>query len=108
MKKFRSIIKSDNGVAGVITAVLLVGLFISIIAFIQYSYVPMWMEQKESEHMGDLANQFIQLKYSIDTLSVNSRPNSRISVPIKLGSEEMPFFDSIRSYGSSPVLAASS
>lgn len=100
MNRFRKIGNSDRGAAGVVTALMLIVLFVSFIAFVQSVYVPRWMEQRESDHMGDLANQFAQLKYSIDTLSVTARENSKISVPIKVGSEEMPFFDTVRSYGS--------
>lgn len=95
---------SNEAVAGVLTALLLILLFVSILAFIQSVYVPQWMKQRESEHMGELANQFGQLKFSIDTLSVNSREYSQIAIPIRLGSEEMPFFDTIRSYGSLNII----
>jgi hypothetical protein len=62
------------------------------------------MEQKEAEHMNNLASQFSQLKFSIDTLTVSSQLNSQISTPITLGSDKLPFLKSIRSYGSLNVL----
>lgn len=102
--KLKNLMNSNRGAAGVVTALMLVALFISFIAFIQSVYVPKWMEQKESDNMGDLANQFGQLKFSIDTLSVNAKENSKIAVPIKLGSEEMPFFTTVRSYGSLNII----
>lgn len=104
MKKIRKIINSNKGVVGIVTALLLIGLCVSVIAFIQTVYVPTWMEQKESEHMGDLANQFGQLKFSIDTLSVIEKQNSKISTPITLGSAEIPFLQTMRSYGSLNIL----
>jgi hypothetical protein len=104
MIKIRSLKDSDEGVAGVIVAVLMIGLLVSGIAFIQSIYVPEWMEQKEAEHMDNIATQFSQLKYSIDTLSVTSQSNSQISTPITLGSDKLPFLKSMRSYGSINVL----
>ena len=80
MIKFRSLKDADDGVAGVIVAVLMIGLLVSGMGFIQSVYVPQWMEQKEAEHMDNVAIQFSQLKYSIDTLSVNCN-----SISIVLG-----------------------
>ena len=104
IKNMRKLISSNEGVAGILVALLLIGLFFSAIAFVQSVYVPQWMSQKESEHMGDVANQFSQLKFSIDTLSVLNQPNSQISNPITLGSDEMPFLNTMRSYGSLNLL----
>jgi hypothetical protein len=104
MKKIRRLADSDEGVAGVIVAVLMIGLLVSAISFIQSVYVPEWMEQKEAEHMDNLATQFSQLKYSIDTLSVSAQSNSQISSPITLGSDKLPFIKSMRSYGSINLL----
>jgi len=104
MIKFRRLLDADDGVAGVIVAVLMIGLLVSGIGFIQSVFVPQWMEQKEAEHMDNVAIQFSQLKYSIDTLSVTSQSNSQISTPITLGSDKLPFLKSMRSYGSINVL----
>jgi len=95
---------SNDGVAGVVIAVLLVGLFLSFIAFIQAVYVPQWIEQEQAKHMGDIGNQFAHLKFSIDTLSITNQPNSQISIPMTLGTDEISFMKSIRSYGSLNVL----
>jgi len=95
---------SEEGVAGVVVALLFIGLFISFIAFVQTVYVPQWMKVKESEHMDQVANQFSQLKFAVDTLTVSAQGYSVISSPITLGSKEMPFLSSSRSYGSLDIL----
>jgi len=100
---FRNIQESEEGVAGVVVAMLMIGLVISAFGFVQAFYVPQWMEQKEAEHMDTVLNQFSQLKFSIDTLSVISKKYSAISSPMTLGSKEMPFLSSIRAYGSLEV-----
>jgi len=54
--------------------------------------------------MGEVANQFSQLKFSIDTLSALGQPNTQISTPITLGSDEIPFLSTAKSYGSLNVM----
>ena len=101
IKKLRN---SNEGVVGIIVAVLIIGLIILIIATIQTIYVPIWMEQKEAEHMEDIANQFSMLKYAVDTQLITEK-TIPISTSIKLGSQEMPFFMSSRSFGSLDILS---
>jgi len=106
IKKVRRIKKlwdENEGVVGIVVAVLLLGLFISIITTIQTIYVPAWMEQKEAEHMENVANQFSMLKFAIDTQIISEKPMP-ISTSIELGSKEMPFFLSSKSYGSLEIL----
>jgi len=100
IKKLRD---SNEGVVGIVVAVLIIGLFVTIITTIQTIYVPIWMEQKEAEHMEDVANQFSMLKYAIDTQLITEKPIP-ISTSIKLGSKEMPFFLSSRSFGNLDIL----
>ena len=101
IKKLR---ESNEGVVGIVVAVLIIGLFITIITTIQTIYVPLWMEQKEAEHMEEIANQFSMLKYAIDTQLITEKALP-ISTSIKLGSKEMPFFLSSRSFGSLDILS---
>jgi hypothetical protein len=101
--KLKEIKNSNEGVAGVVIALLMIGLVISAISFVQVVYVPMWMSQKEAEHMDEVARQFSQLKFAVDTLSAASVKNTVITAPITLGSKEMPFFSSSRSYGAIKV-----
>lgn len=103
--KFKNLKNSNEGVAGVVIALLMIGLVISAISFVQVVYVPMWMGQKEAEHMDEVAKQFSQLKFAVDTLSAGSVKNTAITAPITLGSKEMPFFSSSRSYGTINVVS---
>ena len=88
----------DDAVVGVIIAVLLVGLILSIIVIIQTVFVPSWMEQIEAEHMDDVANQFAMLKFAIDTQSLTGI-NIPITTSITLGNKELPYFTSSRAFG---------
>jgi len=99
-KKMKKILDSNHGVAGVVVALLMIGLIFSGLAFIQTTFVPMWMEQKEAEHMDEVAKQFSQLKFAVDTLTVSATKHTAITAPVTLGSKEIPFFSSTRAYGS--------
>ena len=99
MKYLKKLRKSNEGVAGVMVALLLIGLFISVLALVQAVYVPQWMSQKEADHMDIVAAQFTDLKSTFDTLSVQQDTYWPISNPITLGSKEMPYLSSSRAYG---------
>lgn len=61
------------------------------------------MEDKEAEHMEEVANQFAQLKFAIDIQSI-AESDIPISTPITLGSKELPYFVSSRAFGSLEIL----
>lgn len=102
MKKigFRKIKSSTGGAAGVVVTLLVIGLMISALALVQTVFVPKWMSQKEADHMEEVSNQFSQIKFAIDTLSVVGQENTQISSPITLGCRETPYLKASRAYGS--------
>jgi hypothetical protein len=102
IKKF---IKSDNGVVGIVVAVLLIGLIVAVVSLIQAVYVPKWMEEMEAEHMDLVVTQFTQLKSAIDTQVANEQPLTPIASPITLGNKELPYLMSLRAYGSLEILS---
>jgi len=94
--------KDDStAVVGIVTSILLVGLFISIFAIIQTVYVPQWMEEIESEHMNTVSGQFSQMKFALDIQlhGTNQTIHPSISSPIQLGSEKIPYLLSTRASG---------
>jgi len=103
-KNSRKIKSSNEAVAGIITAILIVGLIVIVISLIQTIYVPKWMGKIEAEHMGDVANQFSQLKSAIDIQSATGQ-KTPISTFITLGNKEMPFFSASRAFGSLMILS---
>ena len=102
--KFKSLKSDSKAVAGIMVAVLLVGLFFSIIAFIQSVYVPQWMSDKESENMDDILDQFSSLKSSVDLLILTGQKQNPVSTRIKIGTKELPFLFSQRSFGNLDLL----
>jgi len=102
MKKIQ---KSNDAVVGIVAAFLVTGLIVMVISMLQTVYIPKWMEQAEAEHMENVADQFSQLKFAIDTQSTLQQYNTPMSTSIELGNKEMPFLISSRSYGSLEILS---
>ena len=107
MKKRRILkilnLKSHNeGAAGIIVAVMLIGLFFTFLSVIQLSYIPDWSEEREAEHMEKVAEQFTQIKFAVDVLSNIENTGNKITTAITLGTNEIPlplFLKSEKSYG---------
>jgi hypothetical protein len=102
MKSIRKITQGvrnkDEAVAGIVVAVMIVGLVLAVISIIQTIYIPKWMETREAEHMGVVSDQFSQLKFAIDS-QVALKVNVPISTSITLGSRELGFFMSNKAFG---------
>ncbi len=104
MKK--NIIKNNSALAGVIEALLLVGLVAIILSTIQLVYIPEIMKQRENDHVDDVENQFAHLKSVVETQSMlgvmesgDPISHSPISSPITLGSDKMPYFITAQTTG---------
>ncbi len=102
MKQKQNMIRSlktrNEAVAGIVVAVMIVGLVLAVVSIIQTIYVPKWMETREAEHMGVVSDQFSQLKFAIDSQIVLQK-NTPISSSITLGSRELGFFISNKAFG---------
>lgn len=104
--KFNKLVRENTAVAGVIEALLLVALVAVILSTIQLVYIPQIMEEREANHMDEVADQFSNLKSVIEIQSMMGSLDtgdtvvySPISSSITLGSKELPYFVSARSYG---------
>jgi hypothetical protein len=109
--KHRIIIKEKNGLAGVIEALLLVGLVAIILSTIQLIYVPQIMEEKEADHMDQVENQFSQLKSVVEIQSMmgvmgSGEPiaYSPISSSLTLGSGQLPYFVTAAAHGQIQII----
>jgi len=63
------------------------------------------MEEKEAEHMDNVLTQFSQLKFAIGTQSASNQTNTPIATSITLGSKELPYLMSMRSYGRLEIIS---
>src|SRR4030042_7185102 len=90
-KIIKSIRKKDEAVAGIVVAVMIVGLVLAVLSIIQTIYIPKWMESREAEHMGVVSDQFSNLKFTLDT-QIALKENIPISSSITLASRELGVF----------------
>ena len=79
LKKF-TFNNNNEGAAGIIVAVMLIGLLFTFLSVIQLSYIPNWSEEREAEHMEKVADQFTQLKFAVDVLSTIEKSGNKISM----------------------------
>ena len=100
----KRIIPSNEGVVGIVTAFLIIGLIVIVFSVVQTVYVPQWMKENEADHMEVVADQFSQIKFAIDTHCQFEDENNPITTSITLGNKEMPILSSSRSYGSIEIL----
>ncbi len=97
--KMKTLKNSNNAVVGIVASFLIIGLIVAVLSVIQTQYVPKWMEEKEAEHMSDIADQFAELNYAITTHLKNQISGIPILTKITLGSKEMPYLMSNRAFG---------
>ena len=95
---------SEHAVVGVVTAILLIGLIVSVISLVQTTYIPKIMEQREADHMDKVAEQFTYLSSIIDGQAFNPTNNRPLSTAITLGSKELPYMLSVRAFGTLEIL----
>ncbi len=100
-KKNLTLRNNNEGVAGIIVAVMLIGVLFAFLSVVQLNYVPDWSEEREAEHMETVAHQFTQLKFSVDLLSTVGISGNKITTPLTLGTQEipLPFLKSDKSFG---------
>ena len=109
--KLNKLKETDNALVGIVVTFLLIGLIVSVVSIVQTVYIPKWMQQTESEHMDEVADQFAQLKSAIDiqgTIGTMQPVHTPISTAITLGSRELPFLKSTRAFGSLGILSDTS
>jgi hypothetical protein len=102
--RLRNLSDSNQAVVGIVVAVLLIGLVVTVLSVIQLIYVPNWMEEVESEHIDEVFNQFSQLKMVIDTQSAIKKPFTPIVTSINLGTNKIPFFMSTQAAGGLDII----
>lgn len=79
--------EAQASAVGVMLAVLIV---LTIISVITLHYVPVWIKEKEANHMVIVANQFCDLQKAINNLIVSNDTTTDISASFTLGVEGMP------------------
>lgn len=94
----KTFIQENDGVAGIIVTVMIIGMVIAVLGIVQTIYVPQWMTEREAEHMMEVSDQISQIKHTLDSLSITQK-DTPVSSYITLGSKELGFFSSARAFG---------
>ena len=99
--RYKDFSRNDDAVVGIVVAILLVGLLVTVFSIVQTVQVPQWMEEIESDHMDTVASQFVELKHTIDIqlYAPSYYNNIPVTTPITLGSGNVPYFLSQKSSG---------
>lgn len=105
-----SFFRSESGASTAIAFVLLLGIVFSVFSVIHLGYVPEWKTDAEHSHVADVWEDMTELKSKIDrtTMLLMSDQNSSISnimitMPLRIGSMEMPLKSSSRFSGTVSV-----
>jgi hypothetical protein len=96
--------KSDRAVVGMVSAILIIGLIVTVISIIQVVYVPIIMEQREAEHMDKVTEQFGSLTSVIDSQAAFAMKGIPIPTFVTLGNKELPFLVSSKAFGTLEIL----
>jgi hypothetical protein len=95
----RKLKESNEAVAGVIGAILIMGVITITITMITVYYVPVWIEGNEANHMRQLSNEISSLKSMVDMQIQKGDRNTTMYSRITLGNEGLPFFDVAKTSG---------
>jgi hypothetical protein len=95
---------TDSAVVGMVSAILVIGLLVSVISIVQVIYVPVIMEQREAEHMDKVTEQFGSLTSVIDGQAANQRKGVPIATFVTLGNKELPFLVSSKAFGTLEIV----
>lgn len=99
----KRLISSESAISTVVSAVLLLGIFVSIITVVNVQYIPEWKTTAEQSHMDDVFYDMAEMKNEVDILSAYARtePSTSLllSIPIKMGGGSLPILSSGKSSG---------
>ena len=88
--------KSTDAQASAVGAMLSLMIVIIILSMITLHYVPVWMEEKERNHMNTVQKEFMDLSATVNSLIINSDETVGGKVvgknTVVLGNEGIPFF----------------
>jgi|LGVF01.1.fsa_nt_gb hypothetical protein len=96
---------SDNSaVSTVVGAILILGLLVTVTAFVGVYYVPSWVEDDEARHAQDVFVDFSSIPSHIDELVLANDTDAVSKQRIKLGSGDLPIAALGKSWGSLGVV----
>jgi len=93
------IFSDNNAVSTVVGAILILGLIVLCIAFVEVHYVPSWGADDEARHLRDVFVDFSTVPSRIDTLVLSNDTDTVSKQRIRLGVGDMPLMAPGKSWG---------
>ena len=94
----------SSAVSTVVGAILILGLLVTVTAFVGVYYVPSWVEDDEARHAQDVFVDFSSIPSHIDELVLANDTDAVSKQRIKLGSGDLPIAALGKSWGSLGVV----
>lgn len=80
--------QNEDAVSNIVTSIMMLGIFLSILAMIFTVYIPIWAKTGEANHMENVESSFLDLKSTIDSqITDDEGIGSTRTTRIKLGAE---------------------
>ena len=80
--------RNKTGVSNIVTSIMMLGIFLSILAMIFTIYIPIWAKSGEANHMESVVDSFLELKENVDKQIADEKSvGTTLSTRIKLGAE---------------------
>ena len=102
-----SFTESESAIATVISAVLVLGLIVTVTTMLHVYYIPAWKGDSECAHLTDVRGDMSDLKSTIDIMSavlaVDPESTVSMSTPIELGGGDIPIIGTTKSSGTLAV-----
>lgn len=96
---------SDNSaISTVVSFILILGLLVTVVAFVKVQYVPLWTEDVEARHAREVFVDFSSIPCNIDNLVLANGSVTVSQQRIKLGSGGIPIVAPGMSYGTLGVV----
>ncbi len=99
----KNMMSCESAISAVVSAVLLLGIFVSLMTVVYVEYVPEWKTSSEQSHMSDVMYDMAGMKNEIDMLSVYARTEPSMvlsrSIPVRMGGGSLPIINYGRSSG---------
>ncbi len=87
-KHFKDTDIDSDGVSNIVSSIMMLGVFLTILGMVFTNYVPMWARTGESKHMDSVESSFLDLKSSIDRQITDAEGvGTTLSTSIRLGAE---------------------
>ncbi len=88
----KNVDRSEEGVATTVGTIMALLVFLSLLSLVVQQYIPVWIEDNEAYHMGDVQSQFANMKSGIDNLVLTEQRGFPSYNSINLGTEGIPLF----------------